>query len=42
MKNHFFTIEGDRISGRYIVSEWKDGNFNLISEISGRHYGGFK
>ncbi|MEN8698437.1 hypothetical protein [Bacillus infantis] len=42
MINYFFTIQGDRISGKYIVVEWKDGKSNKILEINERYYGGLK
>ncbi|SMQ78363.1 hypothetical protein SAMN05444673_3387 [Bacillus sp. OV166] len=42
MKNHFFTIEGDKESGRYIVIEWQNGNSKNLFEIEGRLKGGLK
>jgi hypothetical protein len=42
MKSYFFTIEGDRVSGKYVVHEWNNGNSQKIFEIKGRHHGGLK
>lgn len=42
MNTYFFTIEGDRVSGKYIVVEWCNGKSQKILEINGRHHGGLK
>ncbi|MFB3166585.1 hypothetical protein P5G62_005630 [Neobacillus sp. 179-C4.2 HS] len=42
MNNHLFTIEGERVSGNYVVYEWKNGYSQIICEIKGRHHGGLK
>ncbi|MEH7248938.1 hypothetical protein V7114_19385 [Neobacillus niacini] len=42
MNAHFFTIEGDRVSGKYIVFESHNGHSENIFEVIGRHNGGLK
>jgi hypothetical protein len=42
MNTHFFTIEGDRVSGRYIVVEWNNGKSQKILEVAEKHNGGLK
>lgn len=37
MNKLYFTIEGDKVSGRYVVVEWNNGNSKKILEIKGRH-----
>lgn len=42
MNKHFFTIEGDRLSGKYTVTEYANGNSVKIFESIERHNGGLK
>ena len=42
MNNYFFTIEGDKETGSYVVTEWNNGNSKEIFKNNGMHYGGLK
>ncbi|WP_409296821.1 hypothetical protein V1498_02930 [Peribacillus sp. SCS-26] len=40
--NHFFAIEGDKVSGKYVVTERINGGIQILFEINNRHQGGLK